>query len=40
LLDDPELRRGLGQSARRRILENYDLRQNAAQLAAIFREFR
>ena len=40
LLDDPELRRGLGQSARRRILENYDLRQNTAQLAAIFREFR
>jgi len=39
LLDDPDLRGRLGKSARQRILENYDLRHNTGQLAAIFREF-
>jgi glycosyltransferase involved in cell wall biosynthesis len=39
LLDDSELRRRLGESARQRILENYDLRHNTAQLGSIFREF-
>jgi glycosyltransferase involved in cell wall biosynthesis len=39
LLDDSELRRQLGKSARQRILENYDLRHNTAQLGSIFREF-
>lgn len=39
LMDDPQLRRGLGTSARRRILENYDLRRNTAQLGSIFHEF-
>jgi len=39
LMDDFTLRRQLGKSARRRILENYDLRRNTAQLGSIFREF-
>ena len=39
LLDDPGLRRRLGKSARQRVVENFDLRHNTAQLAAIFREF-
>jgi colanic acid/amylovoran biosynthesis glycosyltransferase len=39
LLDNPDLRRQLGKSARQRILEHYDLRHNTGQLAAIFREF-
>ena len=39
LMDDSKLRRELGTSARRRILENYDMRHNIAQLGAIFREF-
>jgi glycosyltransferase involved in cell wall biosynthesis len=39
LMDDFTLRRQLGESARRRILENYDLRRNTAQLGSIFREF-
>jgi colanic acid/amylovoran biosynthesis glycosyltransferase len=39
LMDDSKLRRELGASARQRILENYDLRHNVAQLGSIFREF-
>ncbi len=39
LLDDPELRRRLGESARRRVIENFNLERNTAQLAAIFSEF-
>jgi colanic acid/amylovoran biosynthesis glycosyltransferase len=39
LMDDPKLRRGLGTSARQRILENYDLQGNTGQLGSIFREF-
>jgi glycosyltransferase involved in cell wall biosynthesis len=39
LCDDPQLRFSLGKSARRRVLEHYDLRRNTEQLAAIFREF-
>jgi glycosyltransferase involved in cell wall biosynthesis len=39
LMDDSKLRRELGMSARLRILENYDLRNNIAQLGSIFREF-
>lgn len=38
LMDDAELRRRLGKSARHQILENYDLRRNVAQLGSIFRE--
>jgi glycosyltransferase involved in cell wall biosynthesis len=36
LMDDAALRRRLGQSARQRVLEKYDLRRNAAHLAEIF----
>ena len=36
LIDDPALRRRLGQSARRRILHDYDLPANITQLAGIF----
>ncbi len=36
LIDDPALRRRLGQSARCRILQDYDLQKNITQLAAIF----
>jgi glycosyltransferase involved in cell wall biosynthesis len=39
LCDDPQLRVNLGKSARQRILEDYDLRRNTEQLAAIFRNF-
>jgi colanic acid/amylovoran biosynthesis glycosyltransferase len=39
LLDDAKLRRQLGTSARQRVLEDYDLRRNTAQLGSIFREF-
>jgi len=39
LMDDSKLRRELGRSARQRVLENYDLRNNNAQLGSIFREF-
>jgi len=39
LMDDSNLRRELGTSARQRILESYDLRKNIAQLGSIFREF-
>ena len=39
LLDDSELRRRLGKSARQRILEDYDLHHNTAQLGSIFQEF-
>jgi len=39
LMDDSKLRMQLGKSARQRILENYDLHCNIAQLGSIFREF-
>jgi glycosyltransferase involved in cell wall biosynthesis len=39
LMEDARLRRKLGTSARQRILESYDLRNNTAQLGSIFREF-
>lgn len=39
LLDDPELRVRLGTSARRRVVESFDLNRNTALLAAVFREF-
>ena len=39
LMDDPELCRRLGESARRQVIENFNLDRNTAQLAAIFREF-
>lgn len=38
LMDDPGLRERLGKSARRRILEEYDLRKNVEQLAGILRQ--
>ena len=37
LMDDPELRRRLGQRARLRILEKFDLHRNTEYLAGIFR---
>jgi len=37
LMDDPELRRSLGQQARLRILEKFDLHRNTEYLAEIFR---
>jgi colanic acid/amylovoran biosynthesis glycosyltransferase len=37
LMDDPELRRRIGRAARQRVVEEYDLRGNTAQLAEIFR---
>jgi glycosyltransferase involved in cell wall biosynthesis len=37
LMDDPELRLRLGQSARRRIVESYDLKRNSNRLAEEFR---
>jgi glycosyltransferase involved in cell wall biosynthesis len=37
LLDDPELRRSLGQRARLKILEKFDLRRNTERLAEVFR---
>jgi colanic acid/amylovoran biosynthesis glycosyltransferase len=39
LLDDPQLRERLGKSARKRVLDDFDLNRNTAQLAQIFREF-
>jgi glycosyltransferase involved in cell wall biosynthesis len=39
LMDDSKLRLQLGKSARERVIENYDLRRNIAQLGSIFREF-
>lgn len=36
LMDDPELRRSLGQKARLRILEKFDLHRNTERLAEIF----
>jgi colanic acid/amylovoran biosynthesis glycosyltransferase len=39
LMDDSKLRMQLGKSARQRILENYDLRRNVAQLGGILAEF-
>jgi glycosyltransferase involved in cell wall biosynthesis len=36
LMDDPELRRALGRSARERVKEKYELKQNVAHLAAIY----
>jgi len=38
LLDEPELRLCLGKSARRRVVECYDLRRNTADFAAMLRE--
>jgi colanic acid/amylovoran biosynthesis glycosyltransferase len=37
LMDDPDLRRGLGQRGRFRILEKFDLHRNTEHLAEIFR---
>jgi len=37
LIEDPELRRRLGASARRSVSEEYDLARNTAKLAEIFR---
>jgi glycosyltransferase involved in cell wall biosynthesis len=39
LMDDAELRRTLGQSARRKILEKFDLRRNTEHLADVFRRW-
>ena len=39
LSNDCELRRGIGQAGRERILDRFHLEKNAAQLAAIFRRF-
>jgi len=36
LMDDPELRRTLGQSARERVKGKYELKQNVSRLAAIY----
>jgi glycosyltransferase involved in cell wall biosynthesis len=36
LMDDGELRRRLGAAGRRRVIENYNLRQNVARLAEVF----
>jgi colanic acid/amylovoran biosynthesis glycosyltransferase len=38
LMDDSELRRGLGQRARLKILEKFDLRRNTGHLASVFRQ--
>jgi len=38
LLENPDLRRRLGQAGRRRILRDYDLQKNSAVLAEAFRE--
>jgi glycosyltransferase involved in cell wall biosynthesis len=37
LMDDTELRRALGQKARLKILEKFDLQRNTEHLAAVFR---
>jgi colanic acid/amylovoran biosynthesis glycosyltransferase len=39
LMDDPALGARLGRSARQRILERYDLRQNSARLGEMFRRY-
>jgi colanic acid/amylovoran biosynthesis glycosyltransferase len=39
LMDDPALRERLADSARRRVLESYDLRRNSACLAEMFRRY-
>jgi glycosyltransferase involved in cell wall biosynthesis len=39
LMDDPALRARLGDSARRRVLECYDLKRNSARLAETFRRY-
>ena len=36
LMDDPKLRRTLGQSARERVKGKYELKKNVAHLAAIY----
>ena len=36
LMDDPPLRRRLGEAGRKRVLGEYDLEQNTAKLAEIF----
>lgn len=36
LIDDPELRRRLGEAGRRRVLQQFDIRSNAARLIDIF----
>jgi colanic acid/amylovoran biosynthesis glycosyltransferase len=38
LLDDPGLRLRLGKSARRRVLEGYDLNRNTAEFGSMLRE--
>ncbi|HVW85533.1 MAG TPA: glycosyltransferase [Bryobacteraceae bacterium] len=37
LMDDPELRRRLGEAGRRRIIDKYDLRANVEKLAQVYR---
>ena len=37
LMDDPSMRRRLGEAGRRRVLEEYDLERNTAKLSEIFR---
>lgn len=37
LMNDPDLRRALGERARRKVLEKFDLRRNTAHLAEVFR---
>jgi glycosyltransferase involved in cell wall biosynthesis len=37
LMDNPDLRRSLGDSGRARVIENYDLTRNTARLAEIFK---
>jgi glycosyltransferase involved in cell wall biosynthesis len=39
LMDDPALRARLGDSARRRVLECYDLKRNSARLGETFRRY-
>jgi glycosyltransferase involved in cell wall biosynthesis len=39
LMDDPALRARLGESARRRVLECYDLKRNSARLGETFRRY-
>jgi glycosyltransferase involved in cell wall biosynthesis len=39
LMDDPEVRRAMGQRARRKILEKFDLHHNTENLAEVFRRW-
>jgi colanic acid/amylovoran biosynthesis glycosyltransferase len=39
MMDDPELRRNLGRAGRERVKEKYELKQNVARLAAIYRRW-